>query len=610
MSVLQSVSSPEDLKKLTACELKRYCYEAREFLINTVSETGGHLASNLGVVELTCALHYVFNCHEDKFVWDVGHQAYVHKMITGRLDYFSSLRSIGGLAGFPKTTESECDSFNTGHSSTAISAALGITRARDLSGESFNVISIIGDGALTGGMAFEALADAGQSNNRMIVIVNDNEMSISKNVGGISNHLSNLRTGNLYNRFRRKVKKSLENAPILENMAHKLHNSFKYSMVPNTIFEALGFRYIGPIDGHNLSQLIKIFERVKSLDGNIVIHVKTVKGKGYKPAEDEPSAYHGVSKSSGGLTFSSALGKALLEAAEEDKRIVAVSASMQAGTGIEEFAKKYPDRFFDTGIAEQHAATLAAGMASRGFIPVFPVYSSFLQRAYDQVLHDICLQNLHVVLCVDRAGLVGEDGETHHGAYDISYLKHMPNMTILAPSCIAELYRMFEYALYSLDGPVAIRYPKGNQKLDILYHTPLEYGKGELLISGKDVLIVASGNTVPIAFEVSDILTRRNIASSIIDLRFASPVDDELILSNLEDKKLVVVIEDNVDKGGISEDVVKALYESGIRIPFLQLGLGTAPISHGSVADLRTAYGISPEKMAEKIMYKLLKFKG
>ena len=610
MSVLQSVSSPEDLKKLTACELKRYCYEAREFLINTVSETGGHLASNLGVVELTCALHYVFNCPEDKFVWDVGHQAYVHKMITGRRDYFSSLRSIGGLAGFPKTTESECDSFNTGHSSTAISAALGIARARDLNGENFNVISIIGDGALTGGMAFEALADAGQSNNRMIVIVNDNEMSISKNVGGISNHLSNLRTGNLYNRFRRKVKKSLENAPILKNMAHKLHNSFKYSMVPNTIFEALGFRYIGPIDGHNLSQLIKIFERVKTLDGNIVIHVKTVKGKGYKPAEDEPAAYHGVSKSSGGLTFSSALGKALLEAAENDSRIVAVSASMQAGTGIEEFAKKYPDRFFDTGIAEQHAATLAAGMASHGFIPVFPVYSSFLQRAYDQVLHDICLQNLHVVLCVDRAGLVGEDGETHHGAYDISYLKHMPNMTILAPSCIAELYRMFEYALYSLDGPVAIRYPKGGQKLDILYHTPLEYAKGELLISGKDVLIVASGNTVPIAFEVSDILTRRNIASSIIDLRFASPIDDELILSNLEDKKLVVVIEDNVDKGGISEDVVKALYESGVRIPFLQLGLGTAPISHGSVADLRTAYGISPEKMAEKIMYKLLKFKG
>ncbi|MBR2471473.1 MAG: hypothetical protein IKB55_02200 [Clostridia bacterium] len=282
---------------------------------------------------------------------------------------------------------------------------------------------------------------------------------------------------------------------------------------------------------------------------------------------------------------------------------------MHAGTGIEPFANKYPDRFFDAGIAEEHAATLAAGMASRGFIPVFPVYSSFLQRAYDQVLHDICLQNLHVVLCVDRAGLVGEDGETHHGAYDISYLKHMPNMTILAPSCIAELNRMFEYALYALTGPVAIRYPKGEQKLDIIYHTPLEYGKGELLFSGKDVLIVASGNTVSIAFEVSDILARRNIASSIIDLRFASPIDDELILSNLEDKKLVVVIEDNVDKGGIGEDVVKALYESGSRIPFLQLGLGNAPISHGAVDDLRTAYGLSPEKMAEKIMYKLLKFR-
>ncbi len=609
MSVLQSVNSPEDLKKLTVCELERYCYEVREFLINTISETGGHLASNLGVVELTCALHYVFNCPEDKFVWDVGHQAYIHKMITGRRDYFSSLRSIGGLAGFPKTTESECDCFNTGHSSTAISAALGIARARDLSGEDFNVISIIGDGALTGGMAFEALADAGHSASRMIVIVNDNEMSISKNVGGISNHLSNLRTGNLYNRFRRKVKKLVENAPILKNMAHKLHSSFKYSMVPNTIFEALGFRYIGPIDGHNLNQLIKIFERVKTLEGNIVIHVKTVKGKGFKPAEDEPAAYHGVGKNSGGPTFSSALGKILLETAEKDNRIVAVSASMQAGTGIEEFAKKYPDRFFDTGIAEQHAATLSAGMASRGFIPVFPVYSSFLQRAYDQLLHDICLQNMHVVLCVDRAGLVGEDGETHHGAYDISYLKHMPNMTILAPSCIAELYRMFEYALYTITGPVAIRYPKGAQKLDILYHTPLEYGKGELLISGKDVLIIASGNTVPIAFDVSDILTRRNIASSIIDLRFVSPIDDELILSNLEDKKLVVVIEDNVDKGGISEDVVKVLYESGVRIPFLQLGLGNAPISHGSVADIRTAYGLSPEKMAEKIMYKLLKFK-
>jgi len=613
MNILGRVNSPDDLKKLNMRELKEYAEEVRQFLINSVSKTGGHLASNLGVVELTIALHYVFDCPKDKLVWDVGHQSYVHKIITGRIDLFDTLRRLGGISGFPKTSESPYDCYNTGHSSTSISAALGMAHARDLNNENYNVVSIIGDGALTGGMALEALSDAGHSQTKMIIILNDNQMSISKNVGGISIHLSNIRSAAIYNKFRKKVMDTLENTPGLRSFIKHLKDSLKYTVIPHTIFEDVGFRYLGPFDGHNLFGLIKLLKRVKDFREPLVIHITTIKGKGYNPAELNPGVFHGVSHfdvetgifDDKKQDYSFIFGEKLSELAEVNNKITAISAAMTSGTGLESFVRKFPDRFFDVGIAEQHAVSMAGGMATAGFTPVFAVYSSFLQRAYDQVLHDIGLQNLHVVFGVDRAGIVGEDGETHHGIYDLSYLSHIPNMTIMAPSCFSELCRMLEYAVNVHNGPIAVRYPRGSEEYPIPHNTPVTYGKGELLRNGNDVLLLAAGDMVAKAIDTASILDNIGISAAVIDLRFIKPVDTKILFSNITSKRLVVTMEDNVISGGMGENVLRILSKNHSKIPVLNFGFNGEPVVHGKVMELFDLYGLTPEKMAFRICEEL-----
>ncbi|MDF2591838.1 MAG: 1-deoxy-D-xylulose-5-phosphate synthase, partial [Clostridia bacterium] len=477
MNMLDKINSPEDIKQLKEKELNQLAGEIREYIISTVSETGGHLASNLGVVELSLALHRVFNSPEDKIIWDVGHQAYIHKLLTGRKEKLKTIRSLGGLSGFPKRSESEHDIFETGHSSTSISAALGIAKARDLSGEDYNVIAVIGDGSLTGGMAFEALNNAGDFPTRLIVILNDNNMSISSNIGGMANYLSKIRTVPAYFKLKARVGSVLKQVPILGNAmfnsAERLKNWFKYLLVPGIIFEELGFKYLGPIDGHDIHNLEYVLKRAKSYNGYpVFIHVITKKGKGYEKAEVEPSKYHGVNpfdiesgkskKSSTGRSYSNVFGDWICEAAIKDKRVAAVTAAMPDGTGLTKFSKQHKERFFDVGIAEQHAVTFSAGLAVGGYKPYFAVYSTFLQRAYDQIVHDVCLQNLPVTFAIDRAGLVGPDGETHHGVFDIAYLRHMPNIMIMSPKDGKEMEQMLDLTL-QMDSPCAIRYPRGTE---------------------------------------------------------------------------------------------------------------------------------------------------
>lgn len=609
MYMMDKVNSPADLKKLKIGELLQYAKEVRGFLIQSVSKTGGHLASNLGVVELTIALHYVFNTPEDKIIWDVGHQSYVHKIITGRKDKFGTLRQFGGLSGFPKTAESEHDCFNTGHSSTSISVAAGMARARDLRHEDYNVISVIGDGALTGGMAMEALSDAGLSDTRMIVILNDNEMSISENVGGISKHLSNLRSARLYNQFRKKVIDQLSDAPGIKSFVRNLKNSLKYTVVPHTLFEDVGFRYLGPFDGHDLKGLIKLLKRVRNIEDSVVVHVTTKKGKGYLPAEMEPHNYHGVSQfavetgiiGEGKRDYSAVFGQKLVQLAKQDSSVVAITAAMPAGTGLTRFSRLFPDRFFDVGIAEQHAASMAAGMAKAGMKPVFAVYSSFLQRAYDQVLHDIGLQNLHVVFGVDRAGIVGADGETHQGIYDLSFLGSIPNMTILAPSCFSELENMLEYAVNRAEGPVAVRYPRGVEEGRITYQSKLEMGRGELLEDGNDVLLLAVGDMTANALKVRSLLEKKKIFAAVADLRFVRPLDVALIEECVRGKKLVVTLEDNILSGGVGSEITMLLAKRGVKTPVCSLGFDDRPVPHGSVHELFALYGLTPEAIARRV---------
>ncbi len=606
MSLIDKINSPADLKKLGMNELKEYVQEARRFLIDSVSKTGGHLASSLGVAELIVALHYVFDLPKDKIIWDVGHQSYVHKLITGRKQGFKTLRKFGGMAGFPKTGESEYDFFNTGHSSTSISAALGMAHARDLNGDDYSVVAVIGDGALTGGMAYEALSDAGQKNNRLIVILNDNEMSISENVGAVAKHLNNMRSAWLYNLLRDKGDRFLSaKSPMLRRVIKRIKNTVKYAFMNYNIFEALGFRYLGPYDGHNINELVKILSRVREIDDNVLLHVITKKGKGYSPAERQPQNFHGVGEfeiETGSIPekskdYSAVFGDVLCDIAEKNKNVVAVTAAMPSGTGLTEFALKYPDRFFDVGIAEQHAVTMAAGMAISGYIPVFAVYSSFLQRAYDQLLHDVALQNLHVVLAVDRAGVVGEDGETHQGIYDLSYLTQMPGMTVIAPSCFSELEKAMNFAVSEISGPVAVRYPRGIQSDDITYKTPYEYGKGEILTKGEDVLIIAAGRMVSAALQTAEILKKDNITSTVIDVRFVKPIDKQLLCDNI--KKIIVTIEDNITEGGLGSAVREAL-----ETELLSFGFNNEPVCHGGINEIFEKYRLTPECMAEKIKEK------
>ena len=614
--ILDRIDNPKDTKRLTEKEKIQLAEEIRKEMVETISKTGGHLASNLGVVELTIALHSVFDLPEDKIVWDVGHQTYVHKMLTGRREKMNTLRSLNGIAGFPKTKESIYDDFNTGHSSTSISAALGMARARDLNNKDNHVIAVIGDGALTGGMALEALDDAGSSKTRLIVILNDNEMSISKNVGGISRFLTRIRTKKFYKKSNNCIRKLLEKipkfGPFVIHIARRIKYSIKQLMIPNMFFEDLGFKYLGPVDGHDIERVEWILNLAKKEKEPVVIHIITKKGKGYKPAEENPDSFHSVgsfNKETGKLIktkekdYSQVFGDKLVELAEKNEKIVAVTAAMADGTGLKEFKKKYPKRFFDVGIAEQHAVCMAAGMAKEGFIPVVPIYSSFYQRAFDQVIHDVCMQNLPVVMCVDRAGLVGQDGETHQGMFDLSFFNLIPNITIMAPKDFKELEEMLEFAV-SLKAPVVIRYPRGteNKKIKFDKQEKIELGKSEILTQGEDITIVAIGKMVAKAFEVKEELEKEGKTAEVINARFLKPFDEQTIINSMRKTKNIITLEDNTIIGGLAskvEELVSKNKENNIQ--FKAFGLPDKFIEHGKVEELEEMYKLDAKSIAKEI---------
>ena len=605
-NLLDNIKSPNDLKKLNNNQKEKLAQEIREYIIDVVSKTGGHLASNLGVVELTIALHSVLNVPEDKIIWDVGHQTYVHKILTGRKEALKTLRQKDGIAGFPKVTESECDCFNTGHSSTSISIALGMAKARDLNGENSNVVAVIGDGALTGGMALEALNHAGNSKTNITVILNDNEMSISKNVGGISMSLSKIRTKKFYTKSNNYIKLVVKKIPVIGNliihMVRKLKYSLKQLFFHNMFFEDLGFTYLGPVNGHDIEKMESLIKISNSINGPVLIHVITKKGKGYKPAEENPDKFHstsaydietGESKNKKQKDYSNVFGEKLVELAKDNENIVAITASMKDGTGLTKFAKEYPKRFYDVGIAEQHALGFAAGLSTSGLIPVVPIYSSFYQRAYDQVIHDICIQKLPVVMCVDRAGLVGNDGETHQGILDLSFFNIIPNLTIMAPKDFKELEQMLEFAV-NLKEPVVIRYPKGTEgNIQFKSHENIQIGKAEILRQGKALTIIAIGKMVDYAVQVTDKLRQKNIEVELINARFLKPFDRETILNSINKTKNVITIEDNIIKGGLATSVKELIIENDLpNINLKCFGYPNEFIKHGNVSDIEKKYGL------------------
>lgn len=602
--MLEKINSPEDLKKLNIEEKEQLAKEIREYILNVVSENGGHLASNLGVVELTIALHSVFNVPTDKIVWDVGHQTYVHKILTGRREQLKTIRKLDGLAGFPKTNESDCDCFNTGHSSTSISAALGMARARDLEGKNNSVIAVIGDGALTGGMALEALNDAGYSNTKMTVILNDNEMSISKNIGGLNMFLSKLRTKKLYAKSSLSAKKVIIKIPVVGKpfvkIVQRVKRSIKQLIIPKMFFEDIGFTYLGPVDGHNIEQLQNIMQLSKQVEAPVLIHVLTKKGKGYKIAEENPDKFHATSpfnietgkpKKEKKPDYSKVFGEKIVEMAKKDSRIVAITASMKDGTGLTKFQKEFPNRFFDIGIAEQHALGMAAGMAKEGMIPIVPIYSSFYQRAYDQVIHDIALQNLPVIMCVDRAGVVGADGETHQGTLDMAFFRIVPNLTIMAPKDFKELEDMLEFAV-KLNKPVVIRYPRGGEeKTKLEKHEELKLGKAEILKEGKDITIVAIGKRVAKAMEMAEKLKQNEIDAEVINARFLKPLDKETIKQSIEKTQNVITMEDGTEINGLGTAVEELIVEENLQnINFKKYAWPDEFIRHGSVEELEKIY--------------------
>ena len=609
--ILEKVNYPEDLKPLSFKDKEILAEEIREKILDTVSETGGHLASNLGVVELTIALHSVFNTPLDKIIWDVGHQSYVHKILTGRKNKLSTLRKMDGIAGFPKSCESVYDNFNTGHSSTSISVGLGIARARDIKGENNKVIAVIGDGALTGGMALEALNDVGSSNTNMIVILNDNEMSISKNVGGISMMLSKLRTKSVYVNTSVKGKKVIGKIPVVGKKIVKLvqrtKRGIKQLVIPKMYFEDIGFRYLGPVDGHNLEKLEDILKISKEQEGPILIHVLTKKGKGYKPAENNPDKFHSTSKfnketgekqSKGKKDYSKVFGEKLVEIAKENKKIVAITAAMADGPGLTEFSKKYPDRFLDVGIAEQQAVGLAAGLAKSGLVPVVPLYSSFIQRAYDQLVHDVAIQDLPVVICADRAGIVGNDGETHQGLLDLSFTNTIPNFNIMAPKDFNELESMLEFAI-NLKKPVMIRYPRGGETKSFEKSEEITLGKAEVVREGNDIAIIAIGKMVSRAIEVSDKLSENGIEATVINARFLKPLDKDCILKNIKGKKTVATIEDGTIIGGLGSKVEELIFENKLDINLEKFAYPDEFIKHGSVSEIEEKYGLDVGSIVE-----------
>ncbi len=613
--ILDRINRPEDIQTMKEEEKQELAKEIREEIINTVAQTGGHLASNLGVVELTIALHSVFHMPEDKIVWDVGHQTYVHKMLTGRRKQMSTLRQLNGIAGFPKAKESDYDSFDTGHSSTSISVALGMARARDLEEKNNHVVAVIGDGALTGGMALEALDDAGNSKTRLIVILNDNEMSISKNVGGISRFLTRIRTKRFYRKSNNLIRKALEKIPkvgtFIIHLARRIKYSIKQLMIPNMFFEDLGFKYLGPVDGHDIERIEWILNLAKKEKEPVVVHIITKKGKGYQPAEENPASYHATAsfeKETGKpikpkeKDYSEVFGDTLVKLAKENEKIVAITAAMTDGTGLTKFKQIFPNRFFDVGIAEQHALGLAAGLAKEGQIPVVPIYSSFYQRAFDQVIHDICLPQLPVIMCVDRAGIVGQDGETHQGIFDLSFFSMIPNITVMAPKDFKELEEMLTFAI-NLQKPVVIRYPRGQEaKERIESHTKIQLGKAEILQEGKDITILAIGRMVEKAMQVAKELAKQGKTAEVVNCRFVKPLDKQTILTSLQKTKRVITIEDNTVVGGFSSQVETLLLEHPIeQIKFKAFGWKDTFIPHGRVEQLENQYGLEVENIVEKV---------
>lgn len=616
---LDKILKENDIKYLSEEELKELPGEIRRFLIESISKTGGHLASNLGVVELTMALHLTFNLPKDKIIWDVGHQSYTHKILTGRKEGFNELRQYGGMSGFPKTCESDCDCFNTGHSSTSVSAALGMAQARDIMGEDYSVIAVIGDGALTGGMAYEALNNASELKSNFIIVLNDNNMSISENVGGMSSYLARFRTADAYRDLKNNVMNSLNHIPVYgEKMVKKIRNtksSIKQLFIPGMFFEEMGIIYLGPVDGSNLEELRKTFEEAKKVDGPVLVHVITKKGAGYLPAERHPARFHGAepfdietgipSNKRTEANYTDVFSTVIKKLGERNDKIVAITAAMRDGTGLKRFANVMPERFFDVGIAEEHAVTFAAGLAKAGLKPVFAVYSSFLQRAYDQILHDVCIQNLPVVFAVDRAGLVGSDGETHQGIFDISYLSSIPNMTVMAPKNKWELSDMMKFAV-RYDSPIAIRYPRGLAYAGLKEHREaISYGKSEVIYEGSRVALMALGSMVSVAEDVVGLLKEKGICATLINARFAMPFDRERIEKLTDNHTLLVTLEENVLSGGFGEHVASFVKEAALDIDVMTVAIPDAYVEHGNVTQLKKLLGIDADSVAERILKKI-----
>lgn len=614
--VLDKITNANDIKKLTQEELQQLPGEIRQFLIESLSKTGGHLASNLGVVELTIALHLAFDLPADQMIWDVGHQSYTHKILTGRKDKFATLRQFGGISGFPKTQESDCDCFNTGHSSTSISAGLGLAASRDLNGESYRVISVIGDGALTGGMAFEALNNASKLESNFIIVLNDNDMSISPNVGGMSQYLGSIRTAGAYQDLKNGVMESLHKIPVygerLVNKIRRTKSGIKQLLIPGMLFEDMGILYLGPVDGHDVDKMAAMFQKASRVAGPVLVHVLTQKGRGYEPAVRHPARFHGTEpfeietgiakQKKKKAAYTDIFSTVMRKLGDRDERVVAVTAAMETGTGLKRFHNMFPKRFFDVGIAEEHAVTFAAGLAAGGQRPVFAVYSSFLQRAYDQVLHDVCMQDLPVTFAIDRAGITGSDGETHQGIFDISYLMTIPNITLLAPKNKWEFSDMIKFAIAS-GHPAAIRYPRG-EAFDGLkdFRAPIQYGKSETLYEEGDVVLLAYGSMVKTALEVRERLKQAGVVCGLVNLRFAKPLDTQMLSQIAKSYQLAVTMEENIKTGGLGEAVCAYLREAALDLPVIQVAIKNQFLPHGNVEILKREAGLDVESITKRIL--------